>query len=118
DGEAAEKVGGGAGAGAFTGRPQAHLVGRIDLALAAFDHRQRRDDEGHASGNELVEFIREYFGAERRAGVADAGAVTVDFAAGRWLSIDHSCSIPLATARNTVTNFAADDTRNLARCDR
>jgi hypothetical protein len=55
---------------------------------------------------------------ERRAGVADAGAVAVDFAAGRWLAIDHSCPVPPATARNTVTDFAADDTRNLARCDR
>src|SRR5262245_3376826 len=54
-----------AGGGEFTRRPHAHLVGCIDLALAAFDHRQRRDHEGHAGGSELVEFIREYFRAER-----------------------------------------------------
>src|SRR5262249_40391389 len=107
-----------AGGGEFTRRPHAHLVGRIDLALAAFDHRQRRDDEGHAGGNELVEFVREYFRAARRGGVGDAGAVAGDVAAGRWLPIDHSCPVLLATARNTVTGFAADDTRNLARCDR
>src|SRR6516225_1992356 len=83
--------------GEFTRRPHAHLVGRIDLALAAFDHRQRRDDEGHAGGNELVKFIREYFRAARRAGVADAGAVAIDVTAGRWLPIDHSCPVLLAT---------------------
>src|SRR5262249_10004055 len=113
DRHAAEKYEVDAGGGEFTGRPHAHLVGRIDLALAAVDHCHIRDHEGHAGGNELVEFVREYFRAARRAGVADAGAVAVDVAAGRWLPIDHSCPVLPATARNTVTDFAADDTRNL-----
>jgi len=86
-GDAAEKHEVDAGGGEFARRAHAHLVGRIDLALTTFDHGQRRDHEGHAGGNELVEFIREYFRAERRAGVADAGAAAVDVAAGRWLPI-------------------------------
>ena len=59
----------------------ADVVGLVDLVLAAHHDGERGDHQRHAVRHDLVEFIREDFGGERRRGVADAGAAAVDVGA-------------------------------------